>query len=313
MCVEISEATLFRSIEMWQPSIIVDEADVILINNDPLRAVINSGWTRGACVPRCVGDDNIPHAFPTFCPKALGMKGRKLPDTTLSRSIIIEMQRKKTGERVAHFRALDDAGLARLRQQALRWANDHGEKLMNAEPVMPTGFDNRLGDNWHLLLAIADLAGDTLAEQARRAAMKLSRVADVASTSARLLADIRAIFYGSEEGDEPLVEPLERISSADLVAQLAANPESPWAEWKGGKPITQAQLARVLKPFGIGSEVIRMPSGGTPRGYLRSQFEDAWEDIFRRESVLVDSTHFTTLFGGTDSLESFWRNLAAMR
>jgi hypothetical protein len=29
--------------------------------------------------------------------------------------------------------------------------------------------------------------------------------------------------------------------------------------------------------------------------------------------ILVDSTHFTTLFGGTDSLESFWRNLAAMR
>jgi hypothetical protein len=29
--------------------------------------------------------------------------------------------------------------------------------------------------------------------------------------------------------------------------------------------------------------------------------------------VLVDSTYFTTLFGGTDSLESFWRNLAAMR
>jgi hypothetical protein len=29
--------------------------------------------------------------------------------------------------------------------------------------------------------------------------------------------------------------------------------------------------------------------------------------------VLVDSTHFTTLFGGTDSLESFWRNLAVMR
>lgn len=29
--------------------------------------------------------------------------------------------------------------------------------------------------------------------------------------------------------------------------------------------------------------------------------------------VLVDSTHFTTLFGGTDSLKAFWRNLAAMR
>jgi len=29
--------------------------------------------------------------------------------------------------------------------------------------------------------------------------------------------------------------------------------------------------------------------------------------------ILVDSTHFTTLFGGTESLENFWRNLAAMR
>jgi hypothetical protein len=29
--------------------------------------------------------------------------------------------------------------------------------------------------------------------------------------------------------------------------------------------------------------------------------------------VLVDSTHFTTLFGGTDSLKNFWRNLATMK
>ena len=31
------------------------------------------------------------------------------------------------------------------------------------------------------------------------------------------------------------------------------------------------------------------------------------------EIVLVDSTHFTTLFGGTDSLKNFWRNLAIMK
>jgi hypothetical protein len=28
--------------------------------------------------------------------------------------------------------------------------------------------------------------------------------------------------------------------------------------------------------------------------------------------VLIDSTHFTTLFGGTDSLRNLWRNLATM-
>lgn len=269
MCVETSEATLFRGIELWQPTIIVDEADVILINNEPLRSVINSGWTRGSCVPRCIGDDNIPHAFPTFCPKALGMKGRKLPDTTLSRCIIIEMQRKKATEKVEHFRCVDDAALAQLRRRAMRWASDNGEKLKDAEPVMPNGFDNRLGDNWHLLLAIAETAGDTMAKQARKAASKLSQVADVASIGTQLLADIKAIY------DE--VGVVERMSSAELTAKLTADLESPWAEWKGGKPITQAQLARVLKPFGIRPGGFRLPSGGTPRGYQRSQFEDAWE------------------------------------
>jgi hypothetical protein len=29
--------------------------------------------------------------------------------------------------------------------------------------------------------------------------------------------------------------------------------------------------------------------------------------------VLVDPTNFTTLFGGTDSLQNFWRNLAVMK
>jgi hypothetical protein len=31
-----------------------------------------------------------------------------------------------------------------------------------------------------------------------------------------------------------------------------------------------------------------------------------------RDLVLIDSTHFTMLFGGTDSLRNLWRNLATM-
>ena len=115
MTTGISEAALFRSIEKWLPTVIADEADVLLVDNDPLRAVINSGWTRGAGVLRCIGDDSTPHSFPTFCPKIVGMKGRKLPDTTLSRSIIVEMRRKRPGDNAEHFRSIDDAGLAELR------------------------------------------------------------------------------------------------------------------------------------------------------------------------------------------------------
>jgi hypothetical protein len=55
--VGVTEAVLFRSIERWEPTIIVDEADTLLVHNEPLRTVINSGWTRGSGVPRCIGGD----------------------------------------------------------------------------------------------------------------------------------------------------------------------------------------------------------------------------------------------------------------
>jgi putative DNA primase/helicase len=68
-CVEISEATLFRSIALWSPTLLIDEGDVILVHNEALRAVMNSGWTRGQGVLRCVGDDHVPQLFSTFAPK----------------------------------------------------------------------------------------------------------------------------------------------------------------------------------------------------------------------------------------------------
>jgi putative DNA primase/helicase len=36
--VEISEAALYRAIELWEPTIIVDEADTVLVDNEPLKA-----------------------------------------------------------------------------------------------------------------------------------------------------------------------------------------------------------------------------------------------------------------------------------
>jgi len=270
LCVEISEATLFRGIELWQPTIIVDEADVILVNNEPLRAVINSGWTRGAVVPRCIGDEKTPHAFPTFCPKALGMKGNQLLDTTRSRCIDIELKRKRPSETVVHFRAIDDAGLQELRQQAQRWANDNAEGLKGAEPTMPEGFNNRLGDNFRLLFAIADLAGGEWPEKAREAAQVLSRVADVSSQSIRLLADIKTAFDAISTN---------AISSAALVGKLTAYPDAEWAEMgKSKKPLSQNQLARLLKRYGITPDNhVPAEGGGEVRGYHRKHFEESWE------------------------------------
>ena len=54
-----------------------------------------------------------------------------------------------------------------------------------------------------------------------------------ASAGTRLLAAIRAAFDRTEGGD---------LSSAELMGKLTAEPDSEWAEWRSGKPITQANL-----------------------------------------------------------------------
>jgi hypothetical protein len=276
--VEISEAALFRSIKRWHPTFAIDEFDDVLAGDDRngLKAVINSGHTRGQVVIRCVEPDYEPQEFTTFAPKAIGMIGRIRKAATASRCISVVLRRRKKDEMIEKFAHDDDAELGGLRSRLRRWASDSADKLRGVMPSMPEEFDNRCADNWRVQFAIADLAGEDWGDKARAAAGKIEKTSDSRSTNVDILADTLAIFHPTDEDGRPL-EALERISSADLVARLCTYPDSPWCEWKGKNPITQPQLARVLKPFGIAPEVVRMPSGGTIRGYGRSQFVEQWE------------------------------------
>lgn len=97
----ITSAALFRAVEKWQPTVLVDEADTFLRESDELRGVINSGHNKaGAFVIRTVGDDHEPARFRTWAPKAIALIG-KLPATLASRSLHIELRRKTAAETVA--------------------------------------------------------------------------------------------------------------------------------------------------------------------------------------------------------------------
>ena len=267
MVADASPAVLFRMVEKWHPTLVVDEADDQFKENPQLRAVINSGWTRGAGIPRCHPDTHEPEIFSTFGPKAIGMKGRSIPDTTLSRAIVIEMIRKKPGEFAADFEHIDDSELDALRRQLARWSEDNVKTLCGARPDMPEGFHNRLAANWRPLLAIADLAGGEWPRLAREAAVALAPK-DTSSIGTTLLQDIKAIFAEKDT---------DRLPSAEITAALHAFEDRPWAEWgRAGKPISANQLARILKPFVIVSGTIRTEHG-TAKGYHLHQFGDAFE------------------------------------
>jgi putative DNA primase/helicase len=267
--VGVSAAALYRAVEKWQPTIIVDEADTVFVDNDDLRQVVNSGWTRGEGVLRCDGENNDPYVFPTFCPKAIGMKGRKLPDTLMSRTIVIEMARRKPGELALDFQYVDDDGLAELRSDLARFATDTAGALQRARPTLPQGFENRRAANWRLLLAIADIAGEEWGLKARAAAEKIAGTPAGESAGTDLLADIRMVFDASPDAD--------CILSRQLVDILAGDPESRWCEWgRDRKPITQKQLAGLLREFHVISTTVHPADQRHGKGYRRIDFEEAW-------------------------------------
>jgi hypothetical protein len=199
------------------------------------------------------------------------MKGRRLPDTTLSRAIIVEMKRKSPGEAAQDFRHIDDAGFACLRRQLHRWSTDNGAALADALPEMLPGFRNRVAANWNLLLAIAESAGVPWKRAAWQAATAIERVREGfdASLGSELIRNIRSAF---EEAGNPAC-----LSSVDLLARLTANPEWPWARVQNGNPLDQRGLANRLRDYGVRPEVVHPTRDVSPRGYKLAAFRDVFE------------------------------------
>ena len=144
----ITTAALFRSVERWKPTLLVDEADTFLKKSDEMRGVLNSGHTRfNAYVIRTVGEDHEPRLFGTWAPKAIALIGA-LPDTLASRAIEIRMRRLARGESVDELRPDRLEHLEPLRRQAWQWVQDNLHELRPADPVVPLTVLGRAADNW---------------------------------------------------------------------------------------------------------------------------------------------------------------------
>ena len=135
----ISPSAIFRYIEEQQPCLLIDEADSFLKSSEEARGILNSGHTKAAAyVIRNVemGGDHKPQRFSTWSPKVIASIGG-LAGTLEDRAIVIPMQRKPKGAKVARCRRHDCAEFAYLRRQALRWAADNLETLQAAKPALP--------------------------------------------------------------------------------------------------------------------------------------------------------------------------------
>jgi hypothetical protein len=266
----LTAAALFRGIEAYEPTLLVDEADTFLEGREDLRGVLNAGHDRqSATVLRCAGEELEPRLFRVFAPVAIAAIGR-LPDTLMDRSIVIEMRRKTGSERVDRFTRGEREGLARVPRRCARWVVDNLEALRAARPKPVADIDDRAADNWEALFAIADLAGEDWPVRARAAAKALSGARAEAEESedlaVQLLSDVRLVF--TESGDQ-------RLTSKSLTSALAALEGRPWAEISRGRPVTDRLVARLLGRFRVKPKSIRV-GDSTPKGYLLDDLTDAF-------------------------------------
>ena len=270
--VNVSVAYLFRKVgdENGRPTILYDEVDTVFTKsgeNEDIRGLLNAGHRQHSVVGRCVvyGKRIETEETPAYCAVALAGLG-DLPDTILTRSVVVRMRRRAPTERIEPYRRREVAPQSdALRGRIEAWAASVFDDVAAARPVFPHGVEDRDADVWEALLAVADAAGGDWPKRARDAAEALVAQSknSTPSLGVRLLTDLRPIFGAND-----------KMTTDAILKALHAMDEAPWADIRG-KPLDARGLANRLKPYGIASKQIRI-GDATMKGYECADLADAW-------------------------------------
>ena len=110
VAVNVSPAYIFRKVGSEEGvTMLYDEIDTVFgpkaRENEELRGLLNAGHRKGAVAGRCVvrGKNIETEEIPAYAAVAMAGLGW-LPDTILSRSVIVRMRRRHAGERVEPYR-----------------------------------------------------------------------------------------------------------------------------------------------------------------------------------------------------------------
>lgn len=273
----ISSAAIYRCIERWEPTLLIDEADSFMRDDEDLRGIINSGFNKSAAfVVRCVGDDHEPTKFSTWAAKALCGIG-KLPGTIEDRSIPLILRRKQPHEQTKKIRRTSESLWDDLRAKILRWTVDNQAAIKNSIPDEVDGLNDRAQDAWEPLLQAAEVAGPSWLKKARNAAISIHGLEEeTLSLGVELLRDIRDTFKNKKT---------DRLFTRGLIEGLCEDEEAPWVAYNRGKPITSRQLSKRLSEYKVSSNTIRKDFD-TAKGYKLEQFTDAFKRYIPADGAL---------------------------
>lgn len=154
----------------------IDEIDELFgktsASKSELRSVLNVGYGYDGVLSRADADRPCfgPLAFAGICHNWLNNPVLK---TTRSRTISLMMERKPKHVELEVFRRARHEGVAEgIKRNLKTWGRQHVLDVVEADPELPEGVDNRDRDLWFPLLAIAELTDDDDIIDRARAAVK---------------------------------------------------------------------------------------------------------------------------------------------
>ncbi|MDB5380904.1 MAG: hypothetical protein JWO26_536 [Rhodospirillales bacterium] len=287
-----SASSIFRVIESKHPTLLCDEVDAWLKQDEGMRGLLNSGFARNGSVMRSSqspdGKDWMVTEFSTFAPMALAGIGG-LPETVLDRSLIVRLQRapgRGAGKKPLRFKEL-----GQLRDLVVPHLVAHGPTIRAAlaagTNATPSGLHARARDCWEPLRALAEAAGGSWPARADAAALFMSGATDAPSQREILLEDLREIVkqirgpegaailaWGRAGGTGPRPMASKYVLTAEIVTALLQMEHRPWPEFgKDGRGITPQRLASLLKPFKVEPETQRVGNLGAQRVYSIQQLQ----------------------------------------
>lgn len=271
LSMNLTESVLFRSMELEQPTLFIDEADTFINKSrDSLIGILNAGYRPDGSVDRMGGKNfDEMRSFKVWGAKVIAGIG-DLPDTLSSRCIHIRMKRKLPHERVQRlntFRRENPDYFIKLCRQLVSLIVDIKGKVDELVVSMPEELDDRQQDNWEPLFKIALACNESLYSRVVGLALTMrSHTPEQINMGVMLLVDVRLAF---DKSGQP------RISSADLLIALNSDDTRPWLTYSSGRPMSARQVSELLRPYGIGPRDLRI-NGPTCKGYERADFEDAF-------------------------------------
>jgi DNA polymerase-1 len=249
---DISPAAMYRMTEDFQPTVLLDEFD----NPEQIRELtqlLNAGYDVNRFAVRFNTDKGKNERFRTYCPKIIASI-KRLPETTESRSLPIDMQRVPADaeDKLTEFCDIDPSEFLTLKRKILAWVEDHLEEIKKAHPTRPAWLKTRDWDLWRPLFVIAQTIGGNAPLWVETAASGLfaDRVVEQ-SLAIEILAHVR------ELGKQPsLILMVERdgkvepfIPSQRVIDFCNGQEEASWANWKSGDKtgLTIERLAKELR------------------------------------------------------------------